>query len=277
MKPNKNQKLTAYQQYLNIENEFKHQKKTESILPKCPIHQNNYSKICRQCKKIREDIQDEQVYEERDINMDQYYYAQGDRGNNVFPIHGENAGAHVNALIKQNIQTSTYYKELQQIRTFFDLIYEVEKSVTNVETWAIGGQGVPSQMFCCLYRFMNMGLSVDQVRSLCDHKNVYVRCIGLLYIRYAIDPNFLWTWMKRYILDEQELRPCIDKNVVMSVGEFVEKLLTDMNYYNTRLPRIPQQIDLIIQAKILLAREKRDRLIINKKIIGLFQRGSIIR
>lgn len=37
---------------------------------------------------------------------------------------------------------------------------------------------------------------------LCDWKlNPHVRCLGLLYLRYSIDPNFLWAWMKRHILD----------------------------------------------------------------------------
>lgn len=42
-------------------------------------------------------------------------------------------------MLRQNIQTSVYYKELIQLRDINQLINEVERSVTNAETWAPGG------------------------------------------------------------------------------------------------------------------------------------------
>ena len=78
--------------------------------------------------------------------------------------------------------------------------------------------------------------------------------------------------MKRYILDDEgsqcdiylsiEINPSIDHSKVMTIGEYVENLLIDHNYFNTRLPRIPMQIDHKIQTKIQLTREKRKKKLI---------------
>ena len=96
---------------------------------------------------------------------------------------------------------------------------------------------------------------MNQVKGLTEYRaNSYVRACGYLYIRYVCDPNFLWAWMKRYILDDEgermflilmkiEINPSIDHSKVITIGEYVENLLIDHNYYNTRLPRIPMQID----------------------------------
>jgi len=59
------------------------------------------------------------------------------------------------------------------------------------------------------------------------YPNVYVRCCGLLYIRYACDPLHLWAWLRKSLMDDDEFRPAVDQSIVMTVGEYVEKLLTD--------------------------------------------------
>lgn len=46
-------------------------------------------------------------------------------------------------------------------------------------------------------------------------------------MRYACDPLHIWAWMKRSIMDEDEIQPAVDKSIIMTVGEYVEKLLTD--------------------------------------------------
>ncbi|CAD8103832.1 unnamed protein product [Paramecium sonneborni] len=274
-KNDKNQKLTAYESYKKIESEIKFQtnllEKSNPTI-KCPIHQFNYSKSCRQCKKIV--VEEVPTYQEKSINMDKYHYDVGDRGDNIIPIRGENAISNMNSLVRQNILTCPYYKELLQIRDINDIIAETDKIVTSVGTWA--GPGVPSSFFCILHKLMSMNINVKQLQFLCDWKlNPYVRCLGLLYLRYALDPNFLWGWMRRFILDEQEFKPAKDETI--TIGDYCERLLTDLNYYNTRLPRIPQQIDTIIQAKILLSQEKRQRRNINQRIMPLLQTGVSVR
>jgi len=33
--------------------------------------------------------------------------------------------------------------------------------------------------------------------------NTYVRCVGFLYLRYVCNPESLWDWFGKYILDEE--------------------------------------------------------------------------
>lgn len=52
--------------------------------------------------------------------------------------------------------------------------------------------------------FYFLTFQVNQVKGLTEYRaNSYVRACGYLYIRYVCDPNFLWAWMKRYILDDE--------------------------------------------------------------------------
>ena len=75
---------------------------------------------------------------------------------------------------------------------------------------------------------MLMQLTINQVKSIVEYKaNTFVRSTGFLYIRYACDPEYLWAWFKKYLLDDEEIRPCIDNTQDMTIGEYCEKLLTD--------------------------------------------------
>ena len=78
-------------------------------------------------------------------------------------------------------------------------------------------------------------------------------------------------------MDDEELHPSADPKMVTTLGEYVESLITEMNYYQTRFPRIPVMIDRTLRAKILLMREKRDRKRINIENIYLFQKGIRVK
>ena len=70
-----------------------------------------------------------------------------------------------------------------------------------------------------------------------------------------------------------EFKPGSDKNSPMvQIGDYVEKMLSDLEYYGTRFPRIPIKIETKIKAKLILNQEKRDRKKANLQNIGLFQR-----
>jgi pre-mRNA-splicing factor 38B len=83
--------------------------------------------------------------------------------------------------------------------------------------------------------------------------------------------------MKKYILEEDELQLSLDRSKTITVGEFIEQLLTDQQYFSTRLPRIPQQHETRIQAMIIVAREKRQRRVINQRLSELFVTGVPVR
>jgi len=45
------------------------------------------------------------------------------------------------------------------------------------------------------------------------------------------------------MLKNLEMSPEIDSSIVMTIGDFVEKLLSELDYFQTRFPRIPNKIE----------------------------------
>lgn len=184
----------------------------------------------------------------------------GSKKSNVLPIHGNSATYNINNLLYNNVMESEYFRALYQLRTYHEVIDEIFRSVTHVEPWQTGTSRVPSTAFCLLVKFMLMKLTLKQMKGLLGTEDCpYVRAIGLLYLRYTCPPTDLWKWYEPYLEDEEEIRPCSDQSVVMSIGSYCIKLLTDMQYFGTTLPRIPVPIERKMKVMLLLLEEKKKR------------------
>jgi hypothetical protein len=59
--------------------------------------------------------------------------------------------------------------------------------------------------------------------------------------------------------DEEEFAPSTDTTVIMTMGEFLTQLLTDMKYFGTTLPRIPVLYERKFQVLLLLLDERKKR------------------
>jgi pre-mRNA-splicing factor 38B len=119
---------------------------------------------------------------------------------------------------------------------------------------------------------MLMRLTLKQMKGLLDTGDCpYVRAIGFLYLRYTCPPKDLWSWFEPYIEDEETFAPSADPDVIMTIGKYLTKLLTDMQYYNTTLPRIPVPIERKIKVLLLLLEEKQRR---RKNNINMIENGS---
>ena len=95
-----------------------------------------------------------------------------------------------------------------------------------------------------------MQLMLDHVDS------PFIRCIGLLYLRYAVDPSIIFSYMEPYLYDDEPVQICASPSRPEgTVGEFVRQLLQSMDYYGTLLPRLPVQIEREIKAKLVEAEE----------------------
>lgn len=104
-----------------------------------------------------------------------------------------------------------------------------------------------------------MKLTKKQLLTMFDSEDVRVLGLAALYLRYIVEPVKLWQWLEPYIEDDREMSAAADASV-MSVSEFLVRLLREDKYFNTNLPRIPQNI-LKIYKRELLKREimrKRD-------------------
>ena len=105
-------------------------------------------------------------------------------------------------LLRSNIQKSTYFSELQEMRTFEEIIFEIITQVRYTDPWVVGANGVPSSFFCCLYRLMLMRLTERQVYTLVRpdqlftgqefvsaRNNAFIRAAGFLYVRFLSPPE----------------------------------------------------------------------------------------
>ena len=88
----------------------------------------------------------------------------------------------------------------------------------------------------------------------------YIRCIGFLFLRYVAPPNDLWGWFEPYLYDEEPVKIRANPSAPEStVGEFVRSLLTDLDYYGTRLPRLPVTLEREIKVSLLSAEKIEER------------------
>jgi hypothetical protein len=143
---------------------------------------------------------------------------------------------------------------------------EIHTSVKHVEPWSTGTARTPSTAFCLLVKFLLMRLTRKQMLGLINTgDSPYVRAIGFLYLRYTCPPKDLWAWFEPYLEDEEVFTPSSDVNISMTIGQYLIKLLTEMQYFNTPFPRIPVPIERNFKVMLLLLADKQKRRKSNQK------------
>ncbi|SOV18619.1 pre-mRNA-splicing factor 38B, putative [Plasmodium gaboni] len=181
----------------------------------------------------------------------------------------------VNTLLRNNILSSEYFKSLIPIKTFKEVLDEIHSYADHVEPYCIGSNRAPSTLFCCLYKFFTMHLSEKQLKSLIENKDsCYIRACGFLYLRYVHSPANLWMWFEPYLLEEDEFSISADKRRKVTIGEYVQSLLSDDKYFNTVLPRLPIKIKNVYGARLMIIDDHRRRLKKNKENIAKFLKGE---
>jgi pre-mRNA-splicing factor 38B len=121
-----------------------------------------------------------------------------------------------------------------------------------------------------------MKLMLDHVDS------PYIRCTGFLYLRYAADPSIIYKWFQPYLYDNEPVKIRASMSCKeITVGDFVRDLLNDLNYYTTRLPRLPIAIEREIKVKLLEEQqyeERAQRHLKDKMVMEHFERvGSKVQ
>jgi pre-mRNA-splicing factor 38B len=111
-----------------------------------------------------------------------------------------------------------------------------------------------------LLKLLVMGITHNQVHGLLATDDCpYVRGIGLLILRYICAPKDLYGYFEPYLEDDTMFSPSHDEAEQMTMGAYAIKLLTDMQYFGTTLPRIPVPIERKIKVLLLLLKEKQTR------------------
>jgi len=178
-----------------------------------------------------------------------------------------------NSMLRDQILKNTYFKSLMNIDTFEGVVDEMYKYAETAEVYGAGTTTVPSTLFCCLFRLFTIGISQDELQQLLDTRDwPYIRCCGLLYIRFGCAPEKLWDQLGEYCLDDQEFEPSkAQPNFQITIGEYVEALLMDERYYFTALPRIPVGVKKKIEEQCAPLAHFRKRTMANKRNQHLFE------
>jgi len=194
---------------------------------------------------------------------------------NKLPVHGNERTMNLNHLILANITESAYFRtDLVQHRSYDDMIDEIYYRVQHLEPWekgsrkaftgsstggerglayssipgvsnyvgvrGVGQGGIVSTPFCCLYKLWTLKLNRHQIMKMLNHSDSpYIRGLGFLYLRFSLAPEHLLPFFEDYLEDEDEIDPKAGGGDPMTIGQMVQMLLEDNQWYGTMFPRIP--------------------------------------
>jgi len=185
---------------------------------------------------------------------------QGANKNNRVPFHGNDKTMNMNQLILANVVNSPYFKtSLWTMKTFHEVIDEIYYKVDHLEPWERGTRktagmsqtgmcggvrgvsagGVVSSAFCLLFKVHTLRLSKKQMYAMLNHcDSPYIRGLGFMYLRFTLPPGEILKWFEPYLEDEEMIDIKAGGGKSMTMGEFCRLLLTKMEWFETRFPRI---------------------------------------
>lgn len=147
-----------------------------------------------------EDIEAERI---NAANIRHQMEIESNQSDPLFKTHGDSVTGNLNPLIFNNIISFQYFKEVVANKNFNEIINEIATNAHYAEPWAIGASGIPSTIFCCLYKLVLIKLTESQVQFMLNNtENTYVRCAGFLYVRYLSEPKKLYEILNPYLTDE---------------------------------------------------------------------------
>jgi len=195
----------------------------------------------------------------------------------VLQFHGNERTMNINPLILTNVQGSPYFKvELFGIKTFHEVVDQIYYKVDHLEPWAVGSRktagrsqtgmcggvrgvsagGVVSSSYCLMYKLYTLKVTKKQLYALLEHcDSPYIRGVGFLFLRYTLPPQLMWDWFEPYLDDEEEIDIKAGGGKPMTIGEMCRLMLTRLEWFDTRFPRIAVQYEKQIRENL----EQRNR------------------
>lgn len=173
-------------------------------------------------------------------------------------------------MLKDQILQSRYFKTLlSSITTLEDLIEEITKYADTLDVYNAGSMTSPSCFICQVYRLFTLPYAEDlgELQTIVDHMNcAEVRCAGFLYMRFVVAPALLCEKFEEYLFDDMELKYSDNgRQVVMTIGNYVEGLLAKDKYFSTPLPRVPVKVRQTLDRELAPLPQFRKRLEANQR------------
>ena len=114
----------------------------------------------------------------------------------------------------------------------------------------VSNAGVPSACAMLLFKLYILQLTTSQVKRLITHPDSpYIRAVGFLYLRHVVDPKTLFAWCEPHLHDQEKFSVLGD-GFAIPVGRFVTQLLTQQEFHDVMLPRLPVPVKREIDAKL---------------------------
>eukprot|EP00281_Chroomonas_sp_CCMP1168_P027418 CAMPEP_0206237278 /NCGR_PEP_ID=MMETSP0047_2-20121206/14180_1 /ASSEMBLY_ACC=CAM_ASM_000192 /TAXON_ID=195065 /ORGANISM="Chroomonas mesostigmatica_cf, Strain CCMP1168" /LENGTH=394 /DNA_ID=CAMNT_0053661703 /DNA_START=306 /DNA_END=1485 /DNA_ORIENTATION=- len=165
-----------------------------------------------------------------------------------------NASYNLNPILRTQILDSDYFKSLVALTTFDDVVDEVYSKVTYATPF-IPSTRSPSSCFCLLYKIFTMQPTYQQVRALLHHADSpYIKIVGILYVRFVVDPREMWDFFEEMMTDKTPVEPGGDGRA-KTICQFVKDVIEQLHYFDTILPRIPVPVQRNM-AELLLKNEE---------------------
>eukprot|EP01122_Echinamoeba_exundans_P008336 TRINITY_DN274_c0_g1_i11.p2 TRINITY_DN274_c0_g1~~TRINITY_DN274_c0_g1_i11.p2 ORF type:complete len:336 (+),score=23.79 TRINITY_DN274_c0_g1_i11:245-1252(+) len=141
-----------------------------------------------------------------------------------------------------NIQQSTFFKGLYELKTFHDVVAAIRNEVTHMEPWESPLR--PSKAMTFMYKLFKNRLTVNQMRvMLKDAESPYVAAVGLAYLRFSLPHKQLWEWFEPIINSKVELYLDKKRSKKSTLGTFAKQLLSDPKYFGEYYPlRMPEPV-----------------------------------
>lgn len=236
----------------------------------CKKHQGLIDEAKGTLENNRHDASDDRRRRRTDRAISDERY---DRGGMLEIANAKNG---IGGLLQTHIVECAHYKSVLTLNTFDELIAETFQFANSVEPYMPNSPTLPSALFCCLYRFFTMGLDAGNLRRMLENQaSPYIRCCGILFVRFGLSHDQLLGWLGDYLLDDEEFKPVSDADMKTTIGEFVEMTLSQDRYYNTVFPRLPVATKRRVEEELASVAQNRKRMQANKSIIGAFHdRGT---
>jgi hypothetical protein len=154
--------------------------------PKCFLHKNPNAK-CKNCQRYLAAVKEAEEEEEKARAAAKSNFVADSEAVELTNLQHFNLGAQLRA----DILKAPYYKQTLAVLESFEAVKEELASVvTHVEP--MESVSVPSSFMCCLFKLFSIKLGRSQITELLESiDSVYVRCAGVLYLRFGVYPNTL--------------------------------------------------------------------------------------
>eukprot|EP00746_Dinoflagellata_sp_MGD_P072095 gnl/MRDRNA2_/MRDRNA2_29290_c0_seq1.p1 gnl/MRDRNA2_/MRDRNA2_29290_c0~~gnl/MRDRNA2_/MRDRNA2_29290_c0_seq1.p1 ORF type:complete len:445 (+),score=74.48 gnl/MRDRNA2_/MRDRNA2_29290_c0_seq1:170-1504(+) len=248
-------------------------------VPKCHLHRKA-NKACRFCKAYVacQEQKQKEIEDKKKAVIEQLKVGSGDKAainSETDPIPIPHMDTFPNAMKERIMKTPLYYVSIAN-QPFENVVQFLADKCDSCEIDVRNNMDVePSCFICSIFRLLTIKLTEGKLREMMESPSCWVRCASFFYIRRFCHSDRYWDLLSDSLVDEEEFVPFPKdgKNMeAMTVGEYVEYLLSKEKYCDVTLPRITAALRKSITERLCLYGQFRKRYMQNLEVLHRFER-----